>query len=228
MSFEVLRKPNLSLKECLDLFESDPFTLETFLKSREECFTLLLKSVNGNYSGIISVLRANLADFFRQAFTIFNDEQFEREIFLFSSKFLFKIVVDLIGLIKNSDWDRQELTKMWHLTILAGESLKPFLFDFSLFLNEVFIQKIFEIIKISLNERLCLVEPVKESLNVDVIDIHLKYDLNTTIALNAVIESINQVRLCPHNAILNDLLVQEIKNNTVLPDNIKNWAVKNI
>lgn len=224
MSTAGLKQSDLDLKLCLETFKVSPFSLETFLNSREECLRNHLKSFNDDYLGIITVIiRGMLSDSLRQAFTIFNDKKAERMIFQFINKFLFPLIGELREiLIKSTNIDRPQLIHMWHTTVVAGEALKPFSADFSVTLEDVFVAKMVEIIRKGLNERLKDLGKGSEDV---LINSGQKYDLNTTIALNSVVDAINQVRLCPENQKLTDEVKNELEKRPELTDNVKKWAM---
>lgn len=224
MSSAVLKQSDLDLKLCLETFKVSPFSLETFLNSREECLKNHLKSFKDDYLGIITVIiRGMFSDSLRQAFTIFNDKKAEKMIFQFINKILFPLIEDLREiLIKSTNIDRPQLIHMWHSTIVAGEALKPFSADFSIALEDVFIAKMVKIVGKGLDERLKDLERGSEDV---LINSGQKYDLNTTIGLNSVVDAINQVRLCPESQKLTEEVKNELKKRPKLTENIKNWAV---
>lgn len=224
MSIEILKKSDLDLKLCLETFKFSPFTLKTFLKIREDCLNHHLTQLRDDYLGIITVvIRVMFCDILRQAFTMFNDKPAEKDIFIFINHNLFKIVMDLRIILKESKCDRPQLTHMWNSTFLAGEALKQFSADFLALLNDIFVQKMFEMIKAEMNEHLNSLDAIEF---VDEIDISGgRYDLNTTIALNSVVDAINQIKLCPSSSDLKEKVMNEIRNHPKLTENIKNWAV---
>lgn len=226
-SAAVLKQSDLDLKLCLETFKLSPFSLETFLNSREECLKIHLKSFKGDYLGIISVIiRGIFSDSLRQAFTIFNDKTAEKTIFQFINKFLFSLIGELREILsKLSNIDRPQLTHMWHSTIIAGEALKPFSADFSIALEDVFVDKMVKIIKRGLDERLKDLENALEDVP---INSGQKYDLNTTIALNSVVDAINQVRLCPESQKLTETVKNELEKRPELTENIKKWAASQL
>ena len=225
MAEAILKQSDLDLKLCLETFKTSPFSLETFLNSREECLKNHLKSFEGDYLGIITIIiRGLFSDSLRQAFTIFNDKKSEICIFQFVNKILFSLIGNLRIILMNSkNLDRPQLTHLWHSTILAGDALKPFSADFSVALEDIFVTKMFEIIKGGLDERLKDVE--KGSNEKIMIETGQKYDLNTTIALNSVVDAINQVRLCPESLKLTEIVKLELQNRQELTENIKSWAM---
>ena len=226
MAAAILKQSDLDLKLCLETFKSSPFSLETFLNSREECFKINLKSFEKDYLGIITIIiRGMLSDSLRQAFTIFNDKKSEKQIFQFINVFLFSLIGNLRTILINStNLDRPQLTHMWHSTILAGDALKPFSADFSVALEDLFIARMFEIIKAGLDERLKDLEMGSTDILITTIT-GQKYDLNTTIALNSVVDVINQVRLCPENKKLIEKVKNELQNRSELTENMKKWAM---
>ena len=223
-SLAVLKQSDLDLKLCLETFRLSPFSLETFLKLREECLIKHLESFKEDYLGIVTVIiRGMFSDSLRQAFTLFNDKVSEKLIFQFINKLLFSLIGDLRAiLLKLTNIDRPQLTHMWHSTILAGEALKPFSADFSIVLEDIFVVKMFEIIKDGLNERL---EDLEKGLQEVPIKTGHNYDLITTIALNSVVDAINQVRLCPRCEKLIEKVKIELENRAELTENIKKWAM---
>ncbi len=224
MSIEILKKSDLDLKLCLETFKSSPFTLKTFLKVREDCLNHHLSQLGDDYLGIITVvIRGMFCDILRQTFTIFNDKLAEKDIFIFINHNIFKIAMDLRAILKESKCSRPQLTHMWNSTILAGEALKQFSADFSALLDDVFVEKMFEMIKTEMNEHLNTLDTIEF---VGEIDISAgRYDLNTTIALNSVVDAINQIKLCPISSELKEKVMKEIRNHPKLTENIKNWAV---
>ena len=220
---EILKGSDLDLKLFLETFKSTPFELETFLKLREEYLNQQLSKYSDDYLGIITVIvRGMFADVLRQAFTLFNDKSNTKEIFQFTNQLLFQIIQILRSNLKKSGCDRSQLIHMWHSTILAGEALKPFSADFSAVLNDIFVNKMVEIIKTELNEHLSNIGKIEF---IEEIDSKAHYDLNTTIALNSVVDAINQVRLCPPNSDLREKIMTEIRSRAELTENIKQWAI---
>lgn len=225
MTTSVLKSSDLDLKTCLEIYKSEPFDLETFLNYRQECLNELLSKHQNDYLAIVTiVLRGTFADLLRQAFTIFSDKKEDlRLIFGFINRNLLIIVANLRSILKKSTFDRPQLTHLWHSTVLAGEALKPFSADFSAILGDIFADKMLEMIKITFTERL---STVKEIEHKEVIVLNEKYELNTTIVLNAVVDAVNQYRLCPPNEILKEKIISFIESNEneILTENIKSFA----
>lgn len=219
-SIEVLKKPDLDLKTCLETFKTFPFTLETFLSCRQECLNELLSKHQDDYQAIVTVvIRAVFADLLRQAFTIFETEKMA--IFQFISRNLFAVISKLRSILKKSNFNRPQLTHLWHSTVLAGEALKPFSADFSIVLEDIFVEKMIEIIKTNAVERLSSAGPIEFEGE---IVLRAKYELNTTIALNSVIDAINHYRLCPQSDLLKEKVKEFIDSNLILTTNIKSFA----
>lgn len=219
----VLRKLDLDLKTCLETFKTFPFTLETFLTHRQDCLNELLFKHQKDYQSIVTiVIREMFTDLLRQAFTIFNDKKEEKVlIFQFINRNLFLIISNLRSILKNSSFDRPQLTHFWHSTVLAGEALKPFSADFSVVLEDIFVKKMFEMIKASFEERLNAIGTIEYEGEIVLKD---KYELNTTIALNTVIDSINHYRLCPPSELLKQKIIELIDSNPKLTENIKKFS----
>lgn len=229
MALNVLKQNDLDLKLCLETFKISPFSLETFLISREEFIKNKLKAFEGNYQGIMGkIIRELFLETLRQAFTIFDDKSSEKKLFKFINKFLLEIILILRKILHQNSTppNRPELTQFWHSTILTGEALKPFCADFSVALDDIFISQMFKIIKEGMDERLKDVKMMvdNECFN----DSNGKYDLNTTIVLNCVVDVVNQVRLCPESEILIEKVKIEIENRIEISENIKNWAKQQI
>lgn len=219
---EVLKKSDLTLKTCFDAFKASPFTVETFLYAREACLNAFLLEHENDYIGIVShAIRELFAESLRQAFTIFTDKESERIIFEFTNRIMLPIIGNLWRILKESTADRSQLTQMWHSTVLAGEALKAFSADFSLVLEDIFVTKMAEFIKKDFEDRIKLIEVVDCK---NEIQIEMKYDLNTTIALNSIVDAINQVRLCPSNQELKRVMIDYIENVPVFTENIKTFA----
>lgn len=222
MSTEILKRSDLDLKSCLELFKTSPFTLKYFLEIRGNCLIDHLSKIGNDYLAIVTVIiREMFCDTLRQAFTIFTDKSDEKEIFYFANQILFKIVMDLRILLKESHWDRPQLTHLWHTTVLAGEALRPFSADFSPLLDAMFIDKMFQLIKSELDEHLNSLEVIEFEGK---IEDEGRYALNTTIALNSVVDAINQVKLCPENVCLREKVRVELQNHPKLTENIKLWS----
>lgn len=225
MAASVLKSSDLDLKTCLEIYKNAPFDLETFLNHRQEYLNELLSKHQGDYLAIVTiVIRGTLADFLRQAFTIFTDKKEElKMIFQFMNRNLLIIVANLRTILKKSTFDRPQLTHLWHSTVLAGEALKPFSADFSAMLVDIFVDKMFEMIKFTFEERL---SNVKEIEHRGEIVLNEKYELNTTIVLNAVVDAINQYRLCPQSELLKEKIIGFIASheNEILTENIKIFA----
>ena len=223
----ILKKSNLDLKTCLETFKISPFTLETFLKYRQECINDLLIEHQNDYQAIVTfVIREMFADLLRQVFTIFADGIEEKVvIFQFINRNLFLIISNLRSILKKATFDRPKLTHFWHSTVLASEALKPFSADFSIVLEDIFANKMFEMIKIGIEERLNLIEKIEFE---DEIILNNKYELNTTIALNSVIDAINHYRLCPNSELLKHKIIEFINSNTILTENIKTFSNEQI
>lgn len=220
MTADILRRSDLTLKTCLETFKTSPFTIEEFLSARKEFLIVKLAEYSNNYIGIVSVvIRELFADTLRQAFTLFINE--EKVVFEFINKFMLPVLVDLRRILKESSVDRCQLTQMWHSTVLAGEALKPFSADFSAVLNDLFVSKMLEMIKKDFEEGIRLIEPINFE---DEIILGSQYDLNTTIALNSIVDAVNQVRLCPHNEELKSAVFNYIHDSQFLKDNLKSFA----
>lgn len=224
----ILKNSNLDLKTCLETFKSSPFTLETFLKCRQECLNELLMKHRNDYQSIVTfVIREMFADLLRQVFTMFADKKGGKVlIFQFINRNLFLIISNLRSILKKSNFDRPQLIQIWHSTILASEALKPFSADFSIVLEDIFVDKMFEIIKTGIEERL---KNLTEKINFEAegegeIVLKEKYDLNTTILLNSVIDVINHYRLCPKSEPLKHKIIEFINLNKILTENIKTFA----
>lgn len=222
-SYDVLIKSDLDLKTCLNTFKTCPFTLETFLKYRQDCLNELLFKYQNDFQAIVTVIiREMFADLLRQAFTMFSDKKEEKVvIFQFINRNLFVIITNLRSILKNSTFDRPQLTHFWHSTVLASEALKPFSAEFSIVLEDIFVDKMFKMIKGSVEERLKVVREIEFDGE---IVLKYKYDLNTTIALNSIIDAINHYRLCPKSELLNHKIIEFIDSNTKLTENIKKFA----
>lgn len=227
-STEILTKPDLNLKECLELFKSEKFSLETFLELRSDCINKMFLTSQQNYHAIITIIRGPFSDFLRQALTIFSTSDDKTKIFRVACHKLFTMVSALRTLAKSVSWTQSELAQMWLSTILASEALKPFCADFSPFLEAILAEKAFILIKSVLDERISTV-PSDEIENINVSSIeHNKYNLSTTIVLNAVVDAINQVRLYPQSRILESKLKVEIQQNPIFTKNIKTWAISQL
>lgn len=223
LEISVLKNHDLNLKTLLETFKISPFTLETFLICRQECLNELLSKYQNDYQSIVTiVIREMFADLLRQAFTIFADKKGEKTvIFQFINRNLLLIVANLRTILKKSTFDRPQLTQIWHSTVLAGEALKPFSADFSVALEDIFVNKMFEIIKNGADERLKVVEKVEFEGE---IVFKQKYELNTTIVLNSVVDTVNQYRLCPRSELLKQKIIEFIEENAIFTANIKTFA----
>lgn len=246
MSSDVLKRNDLDLKDCLETFRNSPFSLETFLNCREEFLKNNLKCYEGNYLGIITkIIRELFLDIVRQAFTIFDDNNSETLILKFINKVMFELILILRKNLIYVKVGRPELTQFWHSTILTGDALKPFWADFSVALDDIFALKMFDIIKAGLDDRLkdfansdltspeasdskIIKSETKRAEPEGFIENGAKYDLITTIALNSVVDVINQVRLCPGNELLKEKVKIELENRPELSESIKKWAKKQL
>lgn len=224
MSTDILRNLDLDLKTCLETFKTFPFTLETFLNCRQECLNDLLFKNQSDYQAIVTVvIREMFADLLRQAFTIFADKKDEKVlIFQFINRNLFVIISNLRSILKNSTFDRPQLTHFWHSTVLASEALKPFSADFSIVLEDIFVDKMFKMIKKSFEERLNAAVG-KIEFEGEIV-LRNNYELNTTIVLNSIIDAINHYRLCPQSELLKHKIIELINSNQKLTENIKKFA----
>lgn len=220
---QVLKERDLNFKTCLETFKANQFSLKTFLSAREECLKSLLHENENDFVGIVSrVLREWFGQFLRQALILFNNKESEMVILEFSCRNLLKITGKLRKLLKESPADRSELTQMWHMTVLAGEALKPFSADFSIVLNDIFVFKMAKMIKKDFETRIKAIETI--DFNQESIRIGESYDLNTTIALNSIVDVVNQVRLCPNSPELKKEIIELIENVQIYPENFKLFA----
>lgn len=224
MAETVLKSPNLDLKTCLETFKESPFTVESYLNCRSECIHSSLLDLKGDYTSIIAVVvREMFTDTLRQAFTIFSDRAM---IYKFINRELYVIIEELKIILKKSqrEFDRVHATQMWHSTVLAGAGLRQYSADFSPLLEDLFVELISGIILKEFNERL-------GSLNCSVegpVELGKKYDLNKTLVLNAIVDLLNQVRLCPDSQKLKDQILNAVEGNPSLSDEIKNFAKLNL
>jgi hypothetical protein len=222
----VLKSADLSLKTCLETFKKSPFSVETFFEARSECLKSVLLEHKNDYAKIIAiVIREVFTNSLRQANTLFSNKE---NIYNFINRELFPIAMELRFILKESDsFDRTQLIQMWYSSILAGEGLKPYSADFSLLLDDLFTDKVFKLISKDFDERFSCF-PLAAQLD-DCEIVHGKsFDLNTTIALNAVIDLINHSRLCPPSEKFTKLILDKLESNDKLTKSMKSYAVSNL
>ena len=229
----LLQRPDLCLKSCLEIYKITCFSLNEFLIARRDCIEgLLRQKKNEDFNGKMTILREHLPNMFRQALTIFSDSSSQEKVIEFMNNwFMRDLIMRLRKTLKNSPpMDRNELTQLWHSTRLAGSVLNYYSYDFSELFEDIFVEKTFEMIARSFNERIRAIETTSSIIPESVvIDIQQQYDLDATVLLNCVVDVINHVRLCPESKQLSFKIQNDLfKVNDLLPESVKHFAIKEL
>lgn len=221
-----LKGPNLCLKSCLELYTKRPFSLQDLLNSRRECVEGLMA---GSVFGVkIGILREHMPNIFRQALTIFSDCDSERMVISFMNDWFLSLLVELRSCLQNGHFERQELCHLWHSSRLAGSALDSYCFNFAEAFEDVFEQKMLNILCCQFDERIGEIEDPLSCTFDGPISSGQLYDLKTTILLNCAVDLINQVRLCPESKNLCKLIANELTANEKIPEKLKEWTIKEL
>lgn len=224
---ERIRNEALTLHNCIEICKTEQLSLEGFICGRGEYLDRLLADAAHDYMHIVEMLRGAMTDLLLQLTTLFVTAADRMKIARFVAHRIFTLSCAARRAATTASWTRSELAAAWHATVLADTALRPYGASFLCLVEPVLVERGRGLILDQLDDRLSRIEMSPSTMEQPSPEqLPAVLDLNTTAALNVVIDAINQVRLCPKSASLSSIVRLHIDQHHQLNGAIKTWASK--